>query len=72
MTTTEINKQPIRPSIRIMRVGDVVTFPAYRYESVLSTVTRLNRISQTRRWSVELSPADAEGERTVSVKCNEK
>lgn len=48
------NKQPIRPTLTALRKGASVVFPLSRYESVVSTVTRLNRVVPGKRWSVNI------------------
>ena len=48
------NKQPIRPTLTALRKGASAVFPLSRYESVVSTVTRLNRVVLGKRWSVNI------------------
>lgn len=48
------NKQPIRPTLTALRKGSSAVFPLSRYESVVSTVTRLNRVVPAKRWSVNI------------------
>lgn len=48
------SKQPIRPTLTALRKGASAVFPLSRYESVVSTVTRLNRVVPAKRWSVNI------------------
>lgn len=47
-------KQPIRPTLTALRKGASAVFSISRYESVVSTVTRLNRVVPAKRWSVNI------------------
>lgn len=48
------DKKPIRPTLISLRKGASAVFPLSRYESVVSTVTRLNRVVPAKRWSVNI------------------
>lgn len=53
----EIEKKALMPTLRAMRVGDVVSYPSERLDTVRVTVSRLNimRRAYGHRWSVKTS-----------------
>lgn len=62
------DKQPIRPTLKGMAPGTVVVFPIERYESVATTVTRLNMTIPNARWSASIIKDNPDNDTPVAVK----
>lgn len=61
-------KQPIRPTLTALRKDASAVFPLSRYESVVSTVTRLNRVMQAKRWSVNIVKDNPDSDEPQHIK----
>lgn len=63
----EVQKKAIMPTLKEMKVGDVVTYPSSRLDTVRVSVGRLNTIRREygHRWAMRTKGCVLEVERTA-------
>ncbi len=63
-----MKKEPIRKTLIALRKGASVTFPIERYDSVVSSVSRLNVVVAGRRWKTAIIRDNPDESNPIYVK----